>query len=135
MALAEISEVERFVRERFNVKDVYYKGSGAAEFSIGEGDSYKEKFEDLVRFLRPKGLFPMLRSTDGGLVLYVESTSGLPRRQVYLPIILFFATVATVVGDGWLRASGFHGLQRTPVGGSWIITAAKGDRVRTSSTR
>jgi hypothetical protein len=105
MSLAEISEVERFVRERFNVKEVYYRGSEAAEFSIGEGDSYKEKFEDLVRFLRPKGLLPLLRTTDGGLVLYVESAKGLPKRQVYVPFILFFATVATVVGDGWLRAS------------------------------
>jgi hypothetical protein len=109
MALAGISEVERFVRERFDVKEVYYKGTEGAEFSIREGDSYKEKFEDLVRFLRPKGLLPLLRSTDGGLVLYVESARGLSRRQIYVPIILFFATAATVVGDGWLRASTLAG--------------------------
>jgi len=109
MSLSEISEVERFVRERFDVKEVYYKGSEGAEFSVREGDSYKEKFEELVRFLKPRGLFPLLRSSDGGSVLYVESAKGLPRRQVYVPIILFFATVATVVGDGWLRASSIAG--------------------------
>jgi hypothetical protein len=110
MALTEISEVERFVRERFDVKDVYYRGAGGAEFSIREGASYKEKFEELVRFLRPRGLVPLLRSTDGGLVLYVESVKGLPKRQVYVPIILFFATIATIAGDGWVRATSIEGV-------------------------
>jgi hypothetical protein len=105
MSLTAISEVERFVRERFDVKEVLYKGSEGAEFSIREGGPYKEKFEELVRFLRPKRLFPLLRPTDGGLVLYVESVKGIPSRRFYVPILLFLATVATVIGDGWLRAS------------------------------
>jgi hypothetical protein len=110
MALAEISEVERCVREKFVVKDVYYKGSSSAEFSICEADSYKEKFEELVGILRPKGFLPVLRSTNGGPVIYIESIKGLRERQIYLPSILFCITLGTVVVDGWLKSSALAGL-------------------------
>ncbi|MGA1974517.1 MAG: hypothetical protein ABSG92_02685 [Conexivisphaerales archaeon] len=109
MATSEVSEVERYVREKFNVKEVYYKGSDALEFSIAEGDAYKEKFEDLVRFLRPKGLLPALRSTDGGLALYIESTRGRLKRKMFLPVIFFVATILTVTVDGWIRAYSLTG--------------------------
>jgi hypothetical protein len=120
LALVEISEVERMVRERFVVKDAYYKGSSSAEFSICEADSYKAKFEDLVRALRPKGFLPLLRSTPGGPVIYVESVKGLPKRQLYLPFFLFCITFATIAVDGWLKSSALAGL----ISGSGVMRDA-----------
>ncbi len=105
MALTEISEIELRVRERFDVKEVYYKGTTSAEFSLGALGPHQEKFQDLVRVLRPMGFVPILRSAGGTATIYVESVKGIPGRQVYLPFFLFCITVATIAVDGWFKSS------------------------------
>ncbi|HVP23070.1 MAG TPA: hypothetical protein VMS77_04070 [Conexivisphaerales archaeon] len=109
MALAEISEVESIVRELFQVKDVCFKGSSAAEFKVCESPDNERNFAELVRVLRPKGFLPLLRSTGGSLVIYVESIKGLPKRKFYLPLILSCVTFATVAADAWLKSSALEG--------------------------
>jgi hypothetical protein len=109
MATDLITEVEGYVKERFAVKETFYKGTGAAEFSLSPGESYKEKFEELARFLKPKGLVPIMRSQDGALVLYIE-TAHKSRRPPYIPLFLLAATVATVAADGYLRAAAIEGI-------------------------
>ncbi len=105
MALAEISDVERCVRERFKVKEVLLTSAVSAEFSLSEGGQFQQRFEDLVRVLRPMGFIPILRQSVSGPTIYVASTKGLPKRQLYLPVILFAVTMATVAVDGWLKSS------------------------------
>ena len=110
LSLPAVSEVEDYVRQKFDVINTYHRESGAYEFTLAPGQLYGRKFVELFAYLRSRNFIPLLRESDSSLTLLVEPYQFPLRQRVNLPLLLFAATLISVSVDGWLRSSALTGI-------------------------
>jgi len=102
----EEEEVIRAVREKFVIKEFFYRPDGVLEFEI-EPTDLKENFKKLWIELKGKGLVPFSFKRGEDTVLFIGRIVLPPTKEKFLvPVLLFFATLGTLLIDGWLQ-SGF----------------------------
>ena len=102
----ELEEIKKIVSEHFTIEDVFYE-AGFLTFLVAERD-IKERFRGLYKDLKRLGYIPAARLQNGRITIRVfkhyEPTLGWMRYR-NLPLILFIATLAVILSDGFIRAS------------------------------
>lgn len=93
------------VHRRFLVTGEYIRADSGAEFSLDRDQSdVKSKFVSLVRELKMIGFSAVLRRSDQGYSLVVARKPPQIVRRSKTPLILLIATLATILGDGLIKA-------------------------------
>lgn len=98
-------EITREVSSYFSVIEYYVRPDGSIEYKIFPTEDVKEKFLSLWSSLKKKKYIPILRKDETYFTLYV--THFFERRSYSwkIAIILFAATILSLLTDGWLRAT------------------------------
>jgi len=97
-------EITKEVSSYFTVMEYYVRPDGSLEYKILPAEDVKEKFLNLWSSLKKKNYIPILRKDEPYLTLYVThffERRGYSRK---IAIILFAATIASLLTDGWIRA-------------------------------
>ena len=102
----DLEAIKEVVSRHFTVEDVFYE-AGFLTFLVAETE-IKERFRRLYKDLKDLRYLPSARWRDGRVVIrifkYREPTFRWTRFRK-LPLILFIATLAAILLDGYLRAS------------------------------
>jgi len=98
-------EITREVSSYFTVIEYYVRPDGSIEYKIFPTEDVKEKFLGLWSSLKKKRYIPILRKDETYLTLYV--THFVERRSYSkkIAVILFTATILSLLTDGWLRVT------------------------------
>ncbi|MBC7091263.1 MAG: site-2 protease family protein [Nitrososphaeria archaeon] len=98
-------EITREVSSYFSIIEYYVRPDGSIEYKIFPTEDVKEKFLGLWSSLKNKKYIPILRKDETYFTLYV--THFFERRSYSwkIAIILFAATILSLLTDGWLRAT------------------------------
>lgn len=95
-------EIVSMVSPVFEIKGVN-QNLDALQFEI-EGDEFKSKFVHLAQKLESKNLVGRLERIDGRMFLLVIRFHPPKLRRSWIPKLLFAATIAMVMVDGYYRA-------------------------------
>jgi len=99
---AAFIEIEDVVRRLFPVIDSYLE-FGVPTFVIDSKAETKKSFLELYRILNPKGFIPIMRKFDGNIIIKVVSFTPKPKKSSLIFIILFIATLSTIIYSGWAQ--------------------------------
>ncbi|MEM2495853.1 MAG: site-2 protease family protein [Nitrososphaerota archaeon] len=106
MYVGDIEGVKTIVGKYFTITNVYLD-EGILTFEVYDSE-IKEKFKKMYGELREMDLIPTATRENGRIVIRVyprpRMAYPIPSSRI-LPIILFFATLSTILIDGYLRSS------------------------------
>ncbi|MBM3898462.1 MAG: site-2 protease family protein [Thaumarchaeota archaeon] len=102
-------EIDNLVRSQFTVNSVMLRDSDMVEYTIERASTVKKNFETLVVSLKQRGGAAVLRSSESGLTLLARKHITYPASTSRIPMLLLFATIATIAIDGILRFLAFEG--------------------------
>jgi Zn-dependent protease len=103
----DYQKITEAVRQRFSFSSEFLREEGVVEFTLDAVQkNIKSSFLSLLNELRPSYKTAVLRKTETGLLLVVFQKPPFQKQKIRTPLILFLATVAAVVADGFFRASG-----------------------------
>ena len=94
-------EIVSMISPVFEIKSVN-QNLDALQFEI-EGDEFKSKFAQIAQKLESKNLVGRLERIDGRMFLLVIKFRPLKLRRSWIPKLLFVATIAMVMVDGYYR--------------------------------
>ena len=94
-------EIVSMISPVFEIKSVN-QNLDALQFEI-EGDEFKSKFVQIAQNLESKNLVGRLERIDGRMFLLVIRFSPPKLRRSWIPKLLFVATIAMVMVDGYYR--------------------------------
>ncbi len=94
-------EIVSMISPLFEIKSVN-QNLDALQFEI-EGSGFKSKFAKLAQKLESKNLVGRLERVDGKMFLLVIRFRPTKLRQSWIPKLLFAATIAMVMVDGYYR--------------------------------
>ena len=105
-------EITSIVSSVFSVKSVN-QNLDAFQFEV-EQEGFKQKFVELVRILESKNLTARLEKFEGRIILLVGEFHPPKLRRAWIPRVLFAATIAMVMIDGYYKTIAANSL--TPIG-------------------
>ncbi|MEM1986051.1 MAG: site-2 protease family protein [Nitrososphaeria archaeon] len=97
-------EITREVSQYFSVMESYIRADGSIEFKIFPTEDVKDKFLELWSSLKSKNYVPILRKDEPYLTLYVTHFIERKGYSKKIAIILFAATMLSMLIDGWVRS-------------------------------
>ncbi|MCS7136516.1 MAG: site-2 protease family protein [Nitrososphaerota archaeon] len=104
-SIDDLENIKALVAKRFTVEDVFFE-EGVLSFVIREY-TIKEPFKELVFDLRKIGYVPMAVRDGNNVLIKVFPYKRVAEKTSRMPLILFFATVGTVLIDGYLRSASY----------------------------
>ncbi|MEM2094398.1 MAG: site-2 protease family protein [Candidatus Bathyarchaeia archaeon] len=108
--VSKFFRIRELVKTEFAIRDAYVF-EGTPTFVISQEPNFVEKLNRLRIKLSEESLRLSTEPQDGEIVLRVTQLGPPPTRRILgkpnLPIILFFATLATVTASGYISASSF----------------------------
>src|SRR3990172_11008766 len=91
------------------VKNQFFREDGSLEFEITSSKTLKKDFEYLMKILKPKGYFAILRKSENNIILRVGSFDYGKNDKSFRPIALLLLTIVTVAIDGYFRTPAIPG--------------------------
>lgn len=109
------------VDSRFNVRDRFLREEGSVEVEVEESSNTKKEFVGLLNDVKKRGYLAFLRKRNGLLILTIVRSASSEPRNPLIPLILFIATIGTVIADGFIRSVSFPGYNMLTIVGLYTI--------------
>ncbi|MEM3403177.1 MAG: site-2 protease family protein [Nitrososphaeria archaeon] len=98
-------EITKEVSKNFTIIDYFLRSDGAVEYKVMKTENIKENFLSLWSTLKKSGYIPVLRKGEPYLTLYVAPYIKRKKYSYKMGVTLLAATMASLLIDGWVRAS------------------------------
>ena len=109
------------VDSRFIVRDRFLREEGSVEVEVEESSNTKKEFVGLLNDVKKRGYLAFLRKRNGLLILTIVRSVASEPRNPLIPLILFIATIGTVIADGFIRSVSFPGYNLLTIVGLYTI--------------
>jgi membrane-associated protease RseP (regulator of RpoE activity) len=115
-------EITKEVSENFTIIDSFLRSDGAVEYKVMRTEDTKENFLSLWSTLKKKNYIPILRKGEPYLTLYVAPYVKRKKYSYKVGVALLAATMASLLIDGWLRASSSESQKIFPDWNPLVVT-------------
>lgn len=117
----DLDKAYRLISKYFEIID-YYQLDDRIIFVISRNRDLKTKFRRLAEEMKDNGFIPILNKQEDNLEITLVRKPESGKSDNRKPLILFLATLATIVIDGYLRSSAPFYYDIIPNYNPWITT-------------